>query len=1096
MKTKWIFRIVAVIMILSIFSISQGADKFYFGSYAGKEYPSILKDSLRFNIIKDYDLSPSDIDSLAACSLRAIVQDPAQNSPSRWSGISHYTLWEAEGFPGSYVNLQYNGGTLVDDPSASGGKAMKFTGPGTPDIIQEGPSYYQEDSLWGDAIKYTAEFRLKFHYSLYTPLGPLGPGPPPTTKVCSLMVVDRETVLKDTVIYKSDFPSGGHGGYKTFELKDYTVPDGDTIDFQIYWFAPPEAKNFYIDYVKVYDNFGDQLMSGLRDTAIMDYVSQDWTKTLNAEGDTVIYRWYMRDEPPSIDFYMPTAHIDGLLKEVSQERVGFQAVWWVADTVRFHEYLLRQEPTDICADIYPMYKFGKETTGVSYQQTWDDHFIEHLNFVKTQADSVNKDFWLVTQAYVPAETLSGDCSFDTVVWDNTTWCLHHRDPSRYEVRLQTFLGLCYGADAIMYFRYSWWINGNGYLLMGLYDPENGPTNKWREIKNFTGPRMEKLGPVFNQLTWQGACSDDSVGSFTLRNGQPSYIRNIVPYNDYPPYVEVGFFTHNTENDSDYFMLVNRRCLSEEGDSFRVFLEENIEGKAFFVEDMYDSSRVGDIEYCDYNPEFTVYLRPGEGRLFKIRVYCYQSSHVIDVPEDYSTIQQGIDAALKYNIVLVDTGTYYENIDFRGLDILVTSKFYTTGDTSYISRTIIDGSDSSYSDSASVVRFISGEGSDACINGFTLRNGTGTLYISKGKPAKWGGGIYCKNSSPAITNNIIISNRVSGCGGGIYCELSSPYIAHNIITENRGTRGGGIGSYGASSSPIITNNIIARDTAEEYGGGIYGASNSIVITNNTIDQNYAAWRAGAICCEVGYVVNNIITNNSSPDSGGIWPGVNAVVCYNDVWNNENGNFYPLGSPPGAGDTTWGTNRNGTRCDSFYNIIQNPNFVDGYHLDDSSACIDAGDNDAPALPPTDFDGNTRVVDGDQNDSFFVDMGAYEYQPGGSGGLRKIAGGDKEDAETKSSSWVPHKFSLSQNYPNPFNPTTVLEFEIARSAKASLKIYNILGQLVRVLVDEEKTPGTYTVYWDGNDKNGQPVSSGIYFYKFEAGDFTGVKKMVLIK
>lgn len=222
---------------------------------------------------------------------------------------------------------------------------------------------------------------------------------------------------------------------------------------------------------------------------------------------------------------------------------------------------------------------------------------------------------------------------------------------------------------------------------------------------------------------------------------------------------------------------------------------------------------------------------------------------------------------------------------------------------------------------------------------------------------------------------------------------------------------------------------------------------------------------------------------------------AYISYCDFWDNFQEDFDGVVAP-GLGDTLWGTNRNGIPCDTFYNIIQDPYFVDGYHLYDSSACIDAGDNNAPALPATDFDGNPRVVDGDENGSSFVDMGAYEYQPVGSGGPAKIAVGGRDDTETKSSSRGPDKFVLSQNYPNPFNPTTVMEFEIAQPAKVSLKIYNILGQLVTILVDEEKPAGTYTVYWDGNDKNGDPVSSGIYFYKLDAGDFTEVKKMVLIK
>ena len=118
------------------------------------------------------------------------------------------------------------------------------------------------------------------------------------------------------------------------------------------------------------------------------------------------------------------------------------------------------------------------------------------------------------------------------------------------------------------------------------------------------------------------------------------------------------------------------------------------------------------------------------------------------------------------------------------------------------------------------------------------------------------------------------------------------------------------------------------------------------------------------------------------------------------------------------------------------------------------------------------------------------------------------------------IPACFALYQNHPNPFNPITAIQYAVgSKQIKAAdggpvlsevggrwtadspcthvtLEIYNILGQLVRVLVDEERASGSYTVYWDGSDKNGRPVSSGIYFYKLDAGDFTEVKKMVLLK
>ena len=106
------------------------------------------------------------------------------------------------------------------------------------------------------------------------------------------------------------------------------------------------------------------------------------------------------------------------------------------------------------------------------------------------------------------------------------------------------------------------------------------------------------------------------------------------------------------------------------------------------------------------------------------------------------------------------------------------------------------------------------------------------------------------------------------------------------------------------------------------------------------------------------------------------------------------------------------------------------------------------------------------------------------------------------------VPTEYHLAQNYPNPFNPYTDIRYQIAdvrykrqdtRSKMpihTTLKIYNILGQEMRMLVDEPKEAGFYTVTWDGRDNNGRGMSSGIYFYRLTAGDFTATKRMVLLK
>ncbi len=94
------------------------------------------------------------------------------------------------------------------------------------------------------------------------------------------------------------------------------------------------------------------------------------------------------------------------------------------------------------------------------------------------------------------------------------------------------------------------------------------------------------------------------------------------------------------------------------------------------------------------------------------------------------------------------------------------------------------------------------------------------------------------------------------------------------------------------------------------------------------------------------------------------------------------------------------------------------------------------------------------------------------------------------------IPASFELAQNFPNPFNPTTSIKFGLPAKSHANIKVYNLLGQEIAILVDQELPAGTYTAEWDGRDKNNTEVASGIYFYKLVAGDFIDTKKMMLVK
>jgi hypothetical protein len=93
-------------------------------------------------------------------------------------------------------------------------------------------------------------------------------------------------------------------------------------------------------------------------------------------------------------------------------------------------------------------------------------------------------------------------------------------------------------------------------------------------------------------------------------------------------------------------------------------------------------------------------------------------------------------------------------------------------------------------------------------------------------------------------------------------------------------------------------------------------------------------------------------------------------------------------------------------------------------------------------------------------------------------------------------PTTFNLSQNYPNPFNPVTNFKFSLPQASHVKIEIFNILGQNVNTLVDEDMKAGSFAVDWNGKDQRGVEVSSGIYFYRIIAGDFSSVKRMVLLK
>ena len=206
------------------------------------------------------------------------------------------------------------------------------------------------------------------------------------------------------------------------------------------------------------------------------------------------------------------------------------------------------------------------------------------------------------------------------------------------------------------------------------------------------------------------------------------------------------------------------------------------------------------------------------------------ANIINVPDDYPTIQEGINAAIDADTVLVYPGIYYENIDFNGKNITVSSLYITTEVDSFIHQTIIDGNQN-----GSVVKAVSGESSSTLLCGFTIQNGSGTYY----NRFILGGGIYTNDSDINISS-CIIENNFAGYGGGVMCAAFShtycyPRLKSCTIRRNHAIKGGGIfiSTYTFSFSQEELCNIYLNTAGS--GNDIFGpgpASNPVAVYIDT------------------------------------------------------------------------------------------------------------------------------------------------------------------------------------------------------------------------------------------------------------------------
>ena len=522
-----------------------------------------------------------------------------------------------------------------------------------------------------------------------------------------------------------------------------------------------------------------------------------------------------------------------------------------------------------------------------------------------------------------------------------------------------------------------------------------------------------------------------------------------------------------------------------------------------------------------------------------------SARIINVPDDFETIQAGIDETEDGDTVLVEPGEYGECISFEGKDIKL------MGTPEDPSRTVIDGGGN-----GCVVTFNQGESSDAVLSGFTVTNGSN----------QDGGGVYCGRSNPTLTN-LIITGNTAYRGGGFYSSSSEIVLTNIIITRNTASAWGAaayiIGGDRVEMSYVL---VAQNDAGEGEVGGIvlYNVAQSYlrnvsIVSNTDADgrglclvasgydvtttmSNCIVWghTSDQISLEVDFRRGRSITLNISY-SDVQWRGVgtSGEICTVN-WGDgcvdadplfadpDNGDYHLTADSPciDAGDPESPLDPDGTRADmgTFY-FHQRDIEVDPLHVDfppigwgelDSARVAISNVGGTPLLieailaslnpgciwsePEGELDPPIEVAPHESFDLWLYFRPDSEAMPNRSflicsddpdeDSLVVTALGEfQQVGETQD--LTPVDFAITRVYPTPFNSTATVNYSVPAPGDISLRLYDLAGRKVALIYNGSLSAGRYSTNIDG-----EGLAAGVYLLKLAGNREVSWEKIVMVK